>query len=112
MSPYDPESEISSSSLLRLQTAGFDFAKTLLDRYEFKDRDAGKKDHHYLFEQAEPKEPMDVVVSNWSDTVGRSPIWRSFLEVFQEIGQGEMSQQIEKYLSCGKASFPIACRML
>ncbi len=102
MSPYDPDSEFSVSSLLRLQNAGFNFAQTLLDRYKFKDHTTTKEDFHV---DSEPEEPLDTVVSNWLDTVGRPPTWKLLLEILQELGLGEMSHKIEKYLSCGKLSF-------
>ena len=109
MSPYDPESEFSESSLLRLQNAGFSFAQILLNHYKFKGTTTKERILAKLVKSEEPLYPM---VWNWSDTVGKPPTWKSLLEILQELGLGEMSQKIEKYLSCSKLSVWLASSAL
>lgn len=101
MSPYDPDSEFSISALQRLQNAGFNFAPSLLNHYKFMDH--AKKMPEYDV-PAETEEPLRIIVDNWLDAVGRPSTWRSLLEILQELSLGEMSQQIENFLSCGKYS--------
>lgn len=108
VSPYDPDSEFSTSTLWKLQNAGFNFVPSLLKRYKFKDDKKKMPDidfgvmhiSSFIMVPKKIEDPLSNLVENWLEVIGRPATWRSLLEILQELSLGEMSQQIENFLLC------------
>ena len=105
VSSYDLDSHTSLHSIRRLKHAGINIVTSLQDnlarlqeatfitlsRSDRKDR-RGR--------QRSDAESVELLMERWEDGKGCVPLtWRSLLNVLQKMKLGELSQQMEDYLS-------------
>ena len=99
MSPYDADSEFSEEELHLLELAQIPVETSLLKVADQINRATGASIDAWLFGW---REAVDAWIRGYSpgSEIQRPPTWRELFAVMRELGLGELSQQIEDYLSC------------
>ena len=90
MSPYEPDSQFSMNSLDRLEATGIQIFTSLCNlRTELVD-----------ILGVDKLLSISRVISEWvSGKSSHPPTWRTLLSILRKLDLGELSQQIEDYLS-------------
>ena len=96
-----PDVDLTKAALHRLYRAGFNLNTLLADVYWEFSSAIGIPD---VRDECSPEKTMVNAFDHWlskGDKLRKPPTWRAFLDVLTDLGLGELSQQIEEYLSDG-----------
>ena len=99
--PYNPDGVFCKGLLQKLDMAGFNLSASLVG-LEKKFRTAIGIPSGAIPDHFTPEQSVISAVSYWleyRDGLKKPPTWRSILDILEELGLGELSQQIREYLS-------------
>ena len=103
VSPYDPDSRFTLTSLHKLEGVGISAVTTLKAIYPQLKLSAGiildKHSQRRLDSQVTNVECFNIIVSEWESGNSRfPPTWRSLLSVLKQLHLEDLSQKIDNYL--------------
>ena len=104
VSPYDPDSLFSMSSLLRLEEgAGIKVVSSLAEIPRQLASVAGvhmdERMERGLTRVKSKGASVEIIVGRWESGTSQRPLtWRSLLDVLRELGLTDLSQELEDYM--------------
>ena len=104
MSPQDPEDELDVEVAERMELAGYNLLTSLAEHLERFKEIVGVTSTAPTTEESTPAESAKSVLYHWRHckTPKRPPTWRSLLDVLNELGLMQLSQQNENSLTDGR----------
>lgn len=110
VSPYDPDSHFTTSSISRLEEgAGINIMTLLADKCKQLMLEIGLTLEPQAKSKTSPKLNVNFIFKQWeSGKSTQPPTWRSLLKILRKLNFNDMSQQIEDFL-LGKCNVMLPC---